>query len=673
MPNQKTATELQLEADAAKRAEAQAKLDDDARLRDMLESAKGIGFSNILLIGFAILGLYLFGKSEMGQNLFHGIVDNFSPETQVMVLGFMNKMGLDIDMSASLEAMDRPKRDELLAKEASPEVVSIIDPDNKTFHEFLTVVRNANDGKVTPKSFTSPATLAALIKEKPEMAKALMGTAKPDAAKSDATPSAPNTPGTPAPIPQPFAAPLKAFVKSPQFDTLLSEPTEREKTLKLLATLLPPDMPLRQDALNIIVNQGLDADRKPKDNLRKLLSDAVDGKTAVLAADVAAIVGTSNMVMLADPAKITDPVAKYFVTTMQQNPKAKAAQDALIEALGPKQAGPFIDALQSQQQAGDLAQLMLTKENVHALPQAAALLDQLPDLASKLAPEQGPMLTQVRTLLTQDHTQAIINIVNNGVDPIALSSHFMADDKLPLESAVDALLDPTVRADLKKAGTDNIEVLVGNINTLLNKRNLDAIIRFGDKIDDGKAPTENTQRVMHALAQIVSGTPMKDAFNNLHLDGGKIAAVFSVPANREAIEILLDKDKGITTTNPQMRAELDLLRKDFIVTPQVGLASILSDATSVDFLLQNADKAAPATGNYIVDTANHAKAVAAMMAEGGAALSTGWSNGNRDIIFEISQVLGGTGTTSSAAATPTAPVTPTASASAARPQLAPGG
>ena len=229
------------------------------------------------------------------------------------------------------------------------------------------------------------------------------------------------------------------------------------------------------------------------------------------------------------------------------------------------------------------------------MPQAVELLNQLPDLASKLPADQAASFTAARQFLTPAHIPAITNIVNNNIPPMSLSSSFNVNGKFSLDHAVDSLLQPALRAQLKQAGTANVAALIKDQSPFYSQRNLDALIRFADTVDSGN-PNPNSRLIMKALAKVASGTSMHDAFKGFN--GAQVAAFFSVKQNRDAFQTLIDPQTGIVGSTPAMQQEIALFRKDFNRGPGVGIGAILSDAKAAQFLLDHDDGKGP--GNETV-------------------------------------------------------------------------
>ena len=630
----KTAAQVQADADAAREQDADAQREEQQRRQaGMFDWIKGLipnfSFMGMLEMALIVTGIYFFAKTDMGQKLISGITDHLSPDMQGNILGFLNRIGIDIDVGKALEAMDHDTLHAKLANNASPEVLDIIDPNdgNKTLHEFLDVIRGANGGKVTMKGFTSPETITALIKQKPDMARALVIAAMK-----------PTADGKPSDTATQMNASIKTLIAGPMLDDLLS-PANRAGTLKVLTAALPAGTPVSEQSLADMIAKGLDANGKPTDALRKLFSDAVDGNKDAVVSGAYTMVGPAGFVDLIDASKMTSEAAKYAVLAVQQkDSKANAAFVALATAIGNDKAQEFLTTLQSPDAGNLVPQLLLTKENVHALPQAVALLDQLPDLASKLPLDQAAALKQAREFLTPAHIPAIVNIVNNGIKPLVLASDFMVNGQFSMDHAVDVLLQPVVRANLKQAGTANIAVLMADKNAFLSQRNLDAIIRFGDTLDGNSAGTANTRVVMHALAKVATGTPMADAFKGL--SGAQLATFFSVPANRAAFKALLDPKTGIVGSTPAMQQELALLAKDFDKGNGVGLGAILSDEKSAQFLLDHDDcKGGNAAPEFVER--------GVMWSSGGEALKNG---ANQDILLELGRTLNNSTTNKPASA-----------------------
>ena len=601
---------------------------------------------SILMWGLLLTGLYFVAKIPGVQNFLGDMIGKLPADWQANISGLLNKIGIDVDMGKSLEAMDYATLHDKLKDQASPEILDIIDPKdgNKTLHEFLDVIRGANGGKVTLKGFTSAETITALIKQKPEMARALVIAALK-----------PGADGKPSATASQMSASIKALIASPQLDELLN-PANRANTIHILAAALPKDVPMSEAGLNAIITKGLDANGKPTDALRQLFNNAIDGQTgaqtadgaatsnttAAIMGDVTKIVGVPNMVMLADVSKIKGDAAKYVIGTIQQDAKAKAAYTTLVTSLGDGQTAAFVNALQSPDAGNQIAQLLLTKQNVHALPQAVALLDALPQLAGKLPHDQAGALNAARTFLTPAHIPAITNIVNNGIKPLVLQSNFLPNGQFSMDHAVDLLLNPDRRHELSVAGTANLAALAHDVNPMASQRNLDAIIRAAGMIDGGNA-SANSKQIMHALAKIMSGkASMHDAFQNLK--GAQLAAFFSNPANRAAFATLLDAKNGIVGNTPAMQQELALLRKDFDKGNGVGIGAILSDKDSAQFLLDHDGGTGIAMPEFVER--------GAMWISGGNALKNG---ANQDILLELGKALSGSGAAAAPAPAPAKP------------------
>ena len=630
----KTAAQQQADADALKEQNAAAEREREAQR----QASMGDWFKN-LMPEFSIMGLlemaffafvlYTVAKTGVGQQALNWLTDKLDPDMQATVVGFLNKIGIDVDMGKSLEAMDHDTLHAKLKDQVSPEILNVIDPNdgNKTLHSFLDTIRQANGGKVTLKGFTSPETITALIKEQPQMTKDLLAAMKP---KAD---------GSVSSVAQQMTASLSTVINGPQLDDLLS-PTNRAKTVSVLLSAIPANLPINQGTIDKILAKGMDESGKPTPQLRQLFNDALDANTrANVAMDVARIIGTKDAPLLVATEKLKEgSTARYVITALQQNPQAKAAYDALVDKLGNEQTAKLLDAASAENGGKALMQLMLHKENAPAIPQALALLDALPELGKTLPPADAARLSALRQDLTPQHVPALLNIINNNVNPDILRSNFTTNGKFTTDGAVDMLLQPGVRADIKQAGTANVATLLADKSPLINQRNLDAIIKFADTLD---TTNPNTKIVAKALAKMATGVPMKEALHTLN--GQQLADFFKTPANRAAFAGLLDAKSGIVGNTPALQNEITLLRSDYLKSPNVGLGAILSDAKSAQFLLDHADDHG---SSYTPDFVKRG----AMSVMGGSALA---STQNQDILLELGKALNGVTTTQTASASPT--------------------
>jgi hypothetical protein len=588
MATQPTPAELRAKADQEDR-DAAAKRDEEQRHQNgILEFLRGLvpnfSFGGLLEIGLILTGVYFLARTEWGSKMLDGLVNMLPESWRAAASGLLNKIGLDVDMGKSLQAMDYTAFHTTLKDQASPEVLEAIDPDdhNVTLNKVLAVVRDANGGKVTLKGLTSPETIKNLILREPEITKNLVVAAlKPGA---DGKPSATATQ---------LNASLKTLIADPKMLDELLAPAVRVRTISVLAAALPANAPVSEASLADMIAKGLDADGKAKPELRQILSDAVDGNVKAALGGVYTMVGAEGIVRGIDESKLTSDAGKYAIATAKTNPKAMAAFTDLIGAVGIDKAKAFIDAFQTQDGAHQAIQLLLTKDNVKALPQAVALLDQLPDLGKKLPIDDARKLAQVSGLLHKPaYIPAITNIVNNDIKPLVLADDFIQNGQVPINRAVDMIMNPKVRKEIVQAGTENLVALAPNGDGFLTKRNLDAVLRFADAIatPDNQAASDNSRLIMRDLAALVTSKPaisLKKAFENR--SNAQIAAFFSVPANRAAVKELFDPATGITSADPKIQQEIALLHDNFI-NPKysnVGLGAILSDEKAVKFLLDN--------------------------------------------------------------------------------------
>ena len=640
MAGPKTAAQLQAEADAKAREEQE----QEARLQqrggnpfDFLGNlfgggGDGGGFNLFSLIMPLLMmtGIYFLAKTDFGQGIIQSITNMLPEDWRANILGGLNAIGIDMDLSGVLAAMDNATVRKKLGENNVPEpIIDIIAKDDATFKDFLDVVKTANGGKVTFTGLTSEKTIAALILKKPAMASALARAAL--SLPSDGKPNATAEKITHA---------LHSIVNGTQLDTLLAS-ENRANIVTVLMAALPAGTPLSEKSLSDIIAKGIDPTTgRARDGLRALFNDAIDGHKDALLADANQFLSTADQISVVDASKLPAGVSRYTIATLQQNPKAQAALDALLKEIGPQESSNLLALLSTQgpNMGKAVASTLLKPENAHTLPQALALLDQLPELTKLLPRDQATQLTQLKQLLANPaHQQAVIAMASNGADVIGLATTFMPNGKaLSAEQSMDALLDANVRANLHKAGTAPIATLVGDSNHFLSAKNIDAALKFGDAIGNNADNTKDwgrTKAVIHALSRMATGNPAGEALKGLN--SGQLAAFFSIPGNRAAVGALI---KGIDTAtlNPEQRREIAILRVDFDKGNGIGLGYIFADQKADQFLLTHLPGkiSMPLADNSMVqDMAMQ------WMSDGSPTLA---AKDNRDILIALGKSLGTT-------------------------------
>lgn len=270
----------------------------------------GFDIFGMLIWGAVILGAaYFFGKTDWGKGLINGVIDMMPKDWKPKVQGFMNMIGIDIDMSETLKAMSNEDTRKTLTDVKVPDAVRDAiapknDTDNKIFKKLVDEVAIANtpkgaDGKpavdkegkaargsVSIDSFTSVETITYLIEHDPEMAKALAKAALSNQPKAGVEEDATT---------KKIKANLHEIINGKKFDELLSTTLKdtdghsyRDHLIEVLSAALPKDSPINASKLNEIIEKGMTPEKQG--NLRKLLNDAVDQKDAnTLGDDLGAI------------------------------------------------------------------------------------------------------------------------------------------------------------------------------------------------------------------------------------------------------------------------------------------------------------------------------------------------------------------------------------------------
>lgn len=516
-------------------------------LWDFLKSlVPDMGFGGLLMLGIVMFAAYTFGKTEGGQNFIKSMVDHFEPDTQAMIYGFLNQIGIGMDMKETLTAMPHDKFKEL-AKERgiAEDMLQVIAPDQAAKNSFIALVAKANKGNVLPDYFTNDATLFTLMTERPTMMQALAKAAmKPGAEGTDTG--------------KKVLASLKTIVGDERLNTLLNA-QNRENTIALLVAALPSSVPLKPDAVAALIRQGIGADGKATEDLRKALLAALDQDVGALMKTTVANKPVSELLALVDSSKITDPLQKACVDAAKANPDLVKK---ITDALGTEKSAAFVDALRCEDPAARMLRLALNPENIAALPSILELAAKVPGLSSKfpvtpaalnqfiqttgmkngqptdalktlLASASGletlsattlmeplkaylfspevannrasvqaiqslaagvaagddeqlkAQLALIKTQLTPERLAAMGKIQANGADPLALAQAFLpqAGKKFSVTQALEVLLEPKNRTLVEKAGLANIVAMAGKDMPLLNEKNLTAFMNFSKEID----------------------------------------------------------------------------------------------------------------------------------------------------------------------------------------------
>jgi hypothetical protein len=461
MATPKTVEELQAELDARKREDdAAAEAEKQRRQAGLFDWVKnffgGFNFGSILMWGMMLTGIYFLAKSKIGQELIEKLVGNFKPETQATILGFLDTIGIGVDMTAALDKMpfDALKKKLTDAKVPEP-ILAVVAKDPGTWSTFFATVKEANtDAKgkphVTLSSFTNDKTIFTLMTKQPEMALALASAAKNLPASAD---------GKPSDTAKQIAASIKAIVNSERLDVLLS-PAHRENTLRIFTAALPAGLPIRTDSLAAIIAKGVDANGKATDDLRKLLNAAIDGDASTALATTMQGMKMSEIVAIVDAKKIPDPVQKSVIQQIQKTPAAQAALDALSAALGKEQSAQLAAAVQGADGSKAAIRLLLKPENIHALPQMIALVNQVPALRAQFPYKLETLSNLIdRTGVTADRqpNAALTTLLS----AVSQAPTLTATDVMP--AVTNYILNPTVANNRQAAPA--VRALLASVDT----------------------------------------------------------------------------------------------------------------------------------------------------------------------------------------------------------------
>ncbi|MES2984516.1 MAG: hypothetical protein V4735_04935 [Pseudomonadota bacterium] len=344
-----------------------------------------ISFDNIFMLLIAGFLAYTFAQSSWGQDLIKKGIEMLPEGLQAKLLDAFETVGVPIDMNAALSALAAKDmnalREKMIKNKVPEEVVGIIAKDKATFDGFLKTVSDANDerdpktnavtskGRVNLKTFTNANTIFALMTQQPDTVQQLAAAVLKPGSTAAKSPTA-----------EAMMASLKEIVNGPKLDVLLND-ANRENTLKLIMRVMPENVPLQADALSKLIRDGIGADGKATDGLRKSLVAALNNDANTLLATVIADKPVSELLKLVDTSKLSDGLEKSCISAAQKNPQLVTAIET---ALGKAEAAKFLIALRCENPAEMLVRLAISPENIHALPHIAAFVNTVPELKTKL-------------------------------------------------------------------------------------------------------------------------------------------------------------------------------------------------------------------------------------------------------------------------------------------------
>lgn len=257
----KTAAQLQAEADARAREAAKLREAEEKKAAEA-STAAGWGdyikswipdfsFFNILLFVAVACGAYFLGRTAQGKELLGGIfgperVNDFFANGDQLLAGAASKLGIDLDISATLEAMPIEQvRTTLAERDVPAPVITILARDQATFRNFLNVIKTANGGRI---------------------------------GINDLTP--------------------EALVAGPALNALLA-PANRASTVALMHAAMPSGAGISEKTLTALIDHNM-VGNKPTAALRTLLSAGVDGRLQTLQASMNDTAGKFSPVKAVD-------------------------------------------------------------------------------------------------------------------------------------------------------------------------------------------------------------------------------------------------------------------------------------------------------------------------------------------------------------------------------------
>ncbi|MDX2095569.1 MAG: hypothetical protein SFW64_06500 [Alphaproteobacteria bacterium] len=413
---EETAEQLQAKANAAKAREDK---ENEERSKGLLEFIKGLlpefSFFNLLLFGLVLTGAYFLGRTEDGKKLLGQMfdpetVDHFFAKGDEMLLGLASAVGINVDISKTLEAMplDQVRR-KLTEKQLPAEFIAILAKDESTWKAVVQTVRAANGGQFGLADLTNEKTLLGLAYQQPHLVRALLTSAlKADTASTGE-------------MGDKIKTTLLNLIASERFDVMLA-PAHRAATFKMIQDIWPEKAPIPADMLTTLMAKNIGEDGKPTPALRNLpaayvrgdfqalfvaftdsagnpsLAKAVD---ALLSADTRALirrVGTGNIAALAGNTMpllseknleallaFGDAIDAEVANKGANRPHAQAVVTALANIAGGTDLPQTLDGLTAEQISGFFA----VPSNQEAM---AALLKNI-DTATLPAPARKQLTT----------------------------------------------------------------------------------------------------------------------------------------------------------------------------------------------------------------------------------------------------------------------------------------
>jgi hypothetical protein len=630
-------------------------------------------------IGLFIIAGLLWFAAKMNPDFVGRIVEMLPESWQANVSGFLNMLGIDVDMEKPLRAMKvedfQKKVLEGALKIPATDAKNLL-PDLATKNTLLDIIVAANQtvdaqGKpvkprITEATFTNDKTLYALITQDkipnflPRLVAALP---KPADGKIE---------GKMLEV----LKSMQTIVKDDQKVTALFT-THYSTTLQVIQTLNPSISPQElRTKMDAFVKLGGVASGKPnaffKESLTRMLTPDANGKLPDPLATVFQVAGSDKDVrahmiddyikqqqrphadaviqlraamgdekvqQLATLAKGANPIGDGLRFALdpahrEHLPLVIAAIDTAPQTAGkmPVKLADLMPIIQRTGMAADgtpnpalatliagitsgqsvsMESLVPMLKNYVLSPevsQNAATAQALQDLArkidiAKLPETQRPFVAFAREELTAPRLAALGQMKANGInDPLSLMARFIernADGKAvpSLRKGFEAVLNPALNAELQKAGAQPLATLISDKVPLLNAKNIEALLTFGQAISGNNnnfgAQANGTSKIYGMLLSAIED-PCALKEKASQITPKEVAQFFNDPSNQKAIAGLLNTiDRNVL--NPQQRAMLEGLTKLQGDHSRTGLIAVLKSEVGAAYLLKKIQEG-PATG-----------------------------------------------------------------------------
>lgn len=615
-------------------------------------------FFTMLIVGVAA---WFFATTDKGKELWDGIkellgglvdkVISWLPEdwqqgAKKFVAGIKGMFGGDI--KKVLEDMDTVDFQKELAEKTGLTIDQVkgFVPDKKAQKELITLIANANDGKISTSDINNDKTLYALMTNRPDfvlaVAKANLGGGQ--GGKADDI--------------------LKSLREIAKDQNKLTElfTTHRDNTVRLIQTIAGSVKP---EEIQLLLSTGITAGKANQflsDTVARLLTP-VDGKLP-----------DPKTIIMAEAGKHPDAAKQIIDAAIKQLPAPQSqAVQALRVKLGEDKMAELMRAIGGENKAQDTLRLALRPDNIHALREFVAVAKSFPEIAAQLpfkldglprfveatgltaqgkpnaaltqllgtiassgavSPEAlaaplkqymlspevakkpgsvGELQTFINTLntdklsaearqkfeklkteingLTQAQVQAASALAEAGVDMDGVKARFTdSNGNRTVSSTMAALLSSDFRNELRTAGIDKLLAASGVEGSFANPQNVNAMLTFMDAVQRSPNYTGraiyDTQKVLMAFAGVVDGKSAKEAFTGVKPE--EISTFFKNGDNHNALLTLLKKEPrtlDVSMLDDKQKKLLDVLYRRVGNVNTGGFANWLGDVDGArDFL-----------------------------------------------------------------------------------------